>query len=98
MVQRPYRPRPLAPTSLNKVASSTPKRTAPNGTDVTGYLGTFLIVELAQAIDELHKMKDTQQRFKVPPNDFPRRRPPPKRPLPRQQRIRLWETKKQNAS
>jgi hypothetical protein len=41
------------------------KGTGPNGTDVSSYLGTFLIVELAEALDELHEMKDSKQRWKL---------------------------------
>ena len=33
--------------------------------DVTRYLGTFLIVELAEALDELHDMKDSDKRRKL---------------------------------
>jgi hypothetical protein len=33
--------------------------------DVSGYLGTFLIVELAEALDELHDMKDSTERRRL---------------------------------
>jgi hypothetical protein len=41
------------------------KRTSRSGKDVTSYLSTFLVIELSQAIDELHKMKNSTQRWKV---------------------------------
>jgi hypothetical protein len=72
------------------------KRTTNDGTDVTGYLGTFLIVELAQAIDELHKMKNSQQRWKVL-QMISRALARLQSAHSRDKRIRLWETKKQNA-
>ena len=68
------------------------KRTASNGTDVTGYLGTFLIVELAEAIDELHKMKDSKQRWKVL-QMISRSLARLQNAHSRDKRIRLWETK-----
>jgi hypothetical protein len=72
------------------------KRTGSTGTDATGYLGTILIVELAQAIDELHKMKDSQQRWKVL-QMISRAVTRLQNAHSRDKRIRLWETKKQNA-
>ena len=72
------------------------KRTTTNGTDVTGYLGSFVIVELAQAIDELHKMKNSQQRWKVL-QMISRALARLQNAHSRDKRIRLWETKKQNA-
>jgi hypothetical protein len=71
------------------------KRTAGNGTDVTGYLGTFLIVELAEAINELHKMKDTKQRFKAL-QMISRAVTRLQNAHSRDKRIRLWEAKKQD--
>jgi hypothetical protein len=70
------------------------KRTAPNGTDVTGYLGNFLIVELAEAINELHKMKNSQQRWKVL-QMISRALARLQSAHSRDKRIRLWEAKEQ---
>ena len=72
------------------------QRTTSNGTDVTGYLGSFLIVELAEAINELHKMKDSKQRFKVL-QMISRALARLQNAHSRDKRIRLWETKNQNA-
>lgn len=36
-----------------------------SGTDVSGYLGTFLVVELADAIDHLHKTKNPEERWQL---------------------------------
>ena len=72
------------------------KRTGSNGTDVTGYLGTILTVELAEAIDELHKMKDSQQRWKVL-QMISRAVARLQNAHSRDKRIRLWEAKEQNA-
>jgi hypothetical protein len=68
------------------------KRTDGNGTDVTNYLGTFLIVELAQAIDELHKMKDSKQRWKVL-QMISRALARLQNAHSQDKRLRLWETK-----
>lgn len=70
------------------------KRTTGNGTDVTSHLDTFLIVELAQGFDELHKMKDSAQRWKVLQmisRVFARLR----NDHYRDKRLRLWEIQEQ---
>jgi hypothetical protein len=67
------------------------KRTGDNGADVSSYLGTFLLVELSEAIDELHKMKDSNQRWKVL-QMISRALSRLQSAHSRDQRIRLWET------
>jgi len=66
------------------------KRTGKNGTDVTGYLGTILVAELAEALDELHKMKDSKQRWKVL-QMISRALARLQNEHSRDKRIRLWE-------
>jgi hypothetical protein len=36
-----------------------------DGTDVGDYLGTFILVELSEALDRLHKIKDPDRRWKL---------------------------------
>ena len=43
----------------------TQARGSENGADTSRYLGTFLIVELAEALDELHDMKDPAERRRL---------------------------------
>jgi hypothetical protein len=35
------------------------------GTDVSGYLGTYLVVELADALNRLHNMKNEKERWQL---------------------------------
>ena len=66
------------------------KRTGSNGPDVTAYLGTILVAELAEALDELHKMKDSKQRWKVL-QMISRALARLRNEHSRDKRIRLWE-------
>jgi hypothetical protein len=43
----------------------TQKRSPKEGVDVSSYLGTFLLVELAEALDQLHTVKDLDKRWKL---------------------------------
>jgi hypothetical protein len=43
----------------------TEKRTGEKGVDASSYLGTFLLVEVGQALDRLHTVKDLDQRWKL---------------------------------
>jgi hypothetical protein len=43
----------------------TDKRTEKKGVDVSSYLGTFLLVELAEALDHLHKVKNLEKRWRL---------------------------------
>jgi hypothetical protein len=43
----------------------TGKRTSEKGVDVSSYLGTFLLVEVGQALDRLHTVKDLDKRWKL---------------------------------
>jgi hypothetical protein len=79
---------------LQQGCELTQKRTSNGGTDVTGYLGTFLIVELHEAINELHKMKNSDQRWKVL-QMISRALARLQNAHSRDKRIRLWETKEQ---
>jgi hypothetical protein len=66
------------------------KGTGPDGTDVTRYLGSFLVVELAEALDELHEMKDPKQRWKLL-QIISRALARLQNEHSRDKRIRLWE-------
>jgi Protein of unknown function (DUF3486) len=68
------------------------KRTTAKGTDVTNCLSTFLIVELAQTIDELHKMKESKERWKAL-QMISRALARLQNAHSRDKRIRLWETR-----
>jgi hypothetical protein len=72
------------------------KRTSSNGADVTNHLSTFMTVELAEALDELHKIKDSKQRWKVL-QMISRALARLRNAHSRDKRIRLWETREQNA-
>jgi hypothetical protein len=82
---------------LEQGSALSQKNTASNGTDVTSYLGSFLIVELAEAINELHKMKDTKQRFKIL-QMISRSLARLQNAHSRDKRIRLWEVKEQTGN
>jgi hypothetical protein len=43
----------------------TGKRTDKKGVDASSYLGTFLLVELAEALDHLHKVKNLEKRWRL---------------------------------
>lgn len=79
---------------LDRAESLDQKRTGNNGVDVTSHLGTFLVVELAEAIDELHKMKDSKQRWKVL-QMISRALARLQNAHSRDKRIHLWETREQ---
>jgi hypothetical protein len=66
------------------------KGTGPDGTDVSSYLGAFMIVELAEALDELHEMKDSKQRWKLL-QLISRALARLQNERSRDKRIRLWE-------
>jgi hypothetical protein len=50
---------------LERGQALTQKRSSQNDTDVSSYLGTFLVVELAEALDQLHTMKNSDERWKL---------------------------------
>ena len=41
------------------------KRTLESGNDVTSHLGTLMVIELGQALDQLSRMKDSAERWKI---------------------------------
>jgi hypothetical protein len=43
----------------------TQKRTPENGKDASAYLGTILLVELAEALNEMHRIKNPDKRWKL---------------------------------
>jgi hypothetical protein len=66
------------------------KRVNGSGKDIASYLGTFLTVELAQAIDELHDIADSEQRWKIL-QVLSRTLARLQNAHSRDKRIRLWE-------
>ncbi len=50
---------------IERARELTEKRTGENGIDASSYLGTFLLLEVSEALDRLHTVKNWDQRSKL---------------------------------
>jgi hypothetical protein len=50
---------------VERARELTEKRTGEKGVDASSYLGTFLLVEVGQALDQLHTVKNLDKRWKL---------------------------------
>jgi hypothetical protein len=50
---------------LDHIEELSKERTLENGKDVTSHLGTLVVLELAQALDQLNRMEDSAERWKI---------------------------------
>jgi len=77
---------------LERVEQLNEKRTGENGAAVTNHLGSLVVYELGQALDQLHKMEDSDERWRIF-NMLSRTLSRLRMDDCREKRIRLWSKK-----